>query len=90
MNDTDKNGHDGAGHGGQSGMGRGPGFFVFLALCIALLAVDLIHHRHVVHPWERLIGFYGFYGFVACVVLVLVARALRRVLMRPEDYYDGR
>jgi hypothetical protein len=30
---------------------------------------------------------YAIYGFVACVVLVLVGRALRRVVMRDERYY---
>ena len=32
--------------------------------------------------------FYAVYGFVACVALVLAAKVLRRVVMRPEDYYD--
>ena len=26
--------------------------------------------------------------FIACVVLVLIATQMRKVLMRPEDYYD--
>jgi hypothetical protein len=60
------------------------------AVALALLALDLVHHRHVVHSWEALFGFYGVYGFVACVALVLVARLLRTVLMRREDYYDAR
>lgn len=66
---------------------------VFRGLCavaLGLLALDLVHHRHVVHAWEGLFGFYGVYGFVACVALVLVARLLRTVLMRREDYYDAR
>jgi hypothetical protein len=33
-------------------------------------------------------GFYAAYGFFACVVLVLMAKVLRLVLKRPEDYYD--
>jgi hypothetical protein len=37
---------------------------------------------------EGVFGFYGIYGFVACVALVLIAKALRKVLMRPESYYD--
>jgi hypothetical protein len=59
------------------------------ACCAALLATDLVFHRHAVHPWEHLFGFYAVYGFVACVLLVLVAKELRKVLMRPEDYYDA-
>ena len=54
-----------------------------------LLALDLVIHRHVVHKWENLFGFYPLYGFVGCVVLVLVATWMRTFLMRPEDYYDN-
>ncbi len=67
----------------------GRAFAIFLAVCVALLLADLLYHRHVVHPIEGWFGFYGVYGFVACVALVLAARAMRRVLMRDEDYYDG-
>lgn len=37
---------------------------------------------------EGVFGFYGVYGFVACVALVMIAKAMRTVLMRPETYYD--
>ena len=57
-------------------------------VCGLSLLLDLVIHRHVDHPWERLFGFYCLYGFAACVILVLVATELRKVLMRPEDYYD--
>jgi hypothetical protein len=33
-------------------------------------------------------GFYAIYGFVACVILVLVAKEMRKLVMRDEDYYD--
>ena len=62
---------------------------VFLALCVVLLLLDFVIHRHVAHPWEHLFGFYAFYGFVACVLLVLTATQLRKVVMRNEDYYDA-
>ncbi len=61
---------------------------VLYLLCVLLLAVDFIYHRHAEHPWESLWGFYGLYGFVACVSLVLIAKQLRRLLKRPEHYYD--
>ena len=37
---------------------------------------------------EGIFGFYAIYGFVAIVALVMIAKALRTVLMRPETYYD--
>ena len=61
---------------------------IFYVICIGLLSIDLFFHRHVLHSWENLWGFYGLFGFVACVVLVLVAKEMRKVLMRDEDYYD--
>ena len=56
--------------------------------CALLLVADLFVHRHVDHAWESLWGFYALFGFVACVLLVLLAKQLRKLLMRPEDYYD--
>ncbi len=63
--------------------------WVFYTLCALLLLLDIVHHRHMIHAWESLWGFYGIFGFVACVALVLIAKALRKVLMRSEDYYDA-
>lgn len=60
---------------------------VLYAVCAVLVALDLFVHRHTEHPWEHLIAFYPLYGFVGIVVLVLLARVLRAVVMRPEDYY---
>ena len=57
-------------------------------ICGLLLAIDVIVPKHGPFPIEHVFGFYGLFGFIACVVLVLVAKRLRRVLMRPEDYYD--
>ena len=56
--------------------------------CVILIALDLVLHRHVSHPWEAMFGFYAVYGFVACVLLVLLAKEMRKVLIRKEDYYD--
>ncbi len=55
---------------------------------IVLMLADLLLHKHEDFTFAAWFGYYGFYGFVACVALVLTAKALRRVLMRPEDYYD--
>lgn len=55
---------------------------------ILLVSVDLFLHRHEDFEFATLFGFHGLYGFFACVALVLAAKQLRRILMRPEDYYD--
>jgi len=60
-----------------------------IGVCVALVGLGVFTIREAHFPWERWIGFYAFYGFVCCVSLVLIAKLLRRVLKRPEDYYDG-
>jgi len=60
----------------------------FYIVCGILFALDFIIHRHMSLAWEHLPGFYAIFGFVACVLLVLVAKEMRKVLMRKEDYYD--
>lgn len=62
--------------------------FGLYAVCTTLLLADVVYHRHVVTPAEEIFGFYAVYGFVACVLLVLIAKEMRKLLMRKEDYYD--
>ena len=56
---------------------------------VLLLLVDFFFHRHVYHPWENLWGFYGLFGAVAMLVLVQLAKWLRKLVMRNEDYYES-
>ena len=61
---------------------------IFLACSVVLFIADFFIKRHT-HPGvDDLPGFYAVYGFVGCVVLVLVAKEMRKVLMRDETYYD--
>ncbi len=60
----------------------------FYGICILLVAADFVFHRHIGFVWERIPAFYALYGFVACVVLVVIAKKMRKVVMRKEDYYD--
>lgn len=62
--------------------------WILVAVCIILFFADAFYHKHPYFEIEYLFGFYGVYGFFVCVVLVLVAKSMRSVLMREEDYYD--
>ena len=62
---------------------------ILFICCAILFGLDFVIHRHTIHSWEDIWGFYAIYGFVGCVVLVLVAKWMRTFLMRGEDYYDG-
>ena len=59
-----------------------------LVLCVILIGLDAVVHRHSVHPWEHVFAFYPMYGFASCVILVLAAKELRKLVMRSEDFYD--
>lgn len=62
------------------------GFFVALALVlIAEAFVEMHGEFHVEHFY----GFYAVYGFISYVTLIFVAKFLRKILMRREDYYDN-
>ena len=61
---------------------------VFYAICILLALADFVVHRHIGFGWEKIPAFYALYGFDACVLLVLIAKQMRKILMRKEDYYD--
>jgi len=60
----------------------------FYALCILLIVADFIIHRHTTMDWEKITAFYAIFGFVSCVALVLIAKKLRTVIMRKENYYN--
>jgi hypothetical protein len=59
------------------------------AVCAVVGLIDLLPYKHHLHfSFEYWFGFSSIYGFVACVSLVLAAKQLRKIVMRPEDYYD--
>lgn len=60
----------------------------FYVVCAFLFVIDILISRHALFEIEHTLGFYAIFGFVACVALVLAAKVLRLLVMRPEDYYD--
>ena len=62
--------------------------YALYALCAIFALLELILPRHSFFFFEGWFGFYAGFGFIGCVGLVLGAKLLRRILMRPENYYD--
>ena len=60
----------------------------FYLCCILLVIADFIIHRHTSMDWEKIPAFYAIFGFIACVLLVVIAKKMRSIIMRKEDYYD--
>jgi len=69
-------------------------FTIFYVICAALIAAEVLllgaENTHP-HPLEERMRFlvYPVYGFVSFWFLVLVARPMRKLLIRSEDYYEG-
>ncbi len=59
-----------------------------VAVCAGLFFADAFYEKHGPFAIERLFGFFGLFGFIVCVGLVLGAKWMRNLLMRPEDYYE--
>ncbi len=63
--------------------------FVFVAvLCAALFLVDFAVDRHEYIHLAEFPGFYALFGFAAFGGVVLSGWPLRRLLGRPENYYE--
>ncbi|KAA3627198.1 MAG: hypothetical protein DWQ09_12735 [Proteobacteria bacterium] len=63
-------------------------YYALWAVCVLIIIPDLFYDKHTYHEFEAWFGFYAIFGFVACVALILLAKQLRKLLKRPEDYYD--
>ena len=60
-------------------------FYISLML---LMIVDFFVPKHGHFPWEEAYAFYAVYGFIGCVSLIFIAKGLRWLVKRREDYYD--
>ncbi len=63
-------------------------YWALWAVAAVLLLLDWIVHRREELAFAATPGFHAAYGFFACVLLVLAAKGMRRLLKRPEDYYE--
>lgn len=59
-----------------------------VVICALLVLVDFFYHKHVHFAFETWFGFFAWFGFGMCVALVLIAKQLRKILKREENYYD--
>ena len=60
-------------------------FYISLVL---LLVIDLFIPKHGHFAWEEAPFFFATYGFIGCVSLIFIAKVLRLLVKRKENYYD--
>ena len=63
--------------------------YALFLICAGLFVADWVYHKHPYFAAENVPGFYAIFGFVVCIVLIFIAKWMRTILMRPEDYYDA-
>ena len=61
--------------------------FFYLSL-VVLLAIDPFIPKHGHFSWEEVPCFFAAYGFIGCVSLIFIAKLLRLLVKKKEDYYD--
>ena len=71
---------------------------ILIGVCAVVFGLDLVNFvqmrmgwpelRHPERTWEGFPEFYAVYGFLAYTAIVYTAKALRKGVMRDEDYYD--
>ena len=61
-----------------------------LVIAVILAILEVFLHRHGVAAIEDSFMFPAIFGFFAFVFIVQVGKWLRRMIMRPEDYYEER
>jgi len=60
----------------------------FYCSLVILLISELFIHPHPAFSFEYFKGFSAVYGFFSCVLLIFVAKILRLIVMKKENYYD--
>lgn len=63
-------------------------FHGLIAICALLALLGFIIEAHGELAIQHFPVFYGIFGFVAFMFIVFAGKALRKLVMRDEDYYD--
>ena len=65
-------------------------WILLILLTLATLVLQYFGPEHPYpHPWDSIPLFYAAYGFFGCLLIIVLSKALgKRLLQKPEDYYD--
>ena len=61
---------------------------VLVIVAVSLVILEFVIHRHGEIALEDLPLFPAVYAFFVCILIVVGGIWLRKITMRPEDYYD--
>jgi hypothetical protein len=61
---------------------------LLLVVFFGLIAGELLFHKHAYFGFEKWFAFHAWFGFLFFVGVIYAGKGLRKLLKRPEDYYD--
>ena len=64
--------------------------YALAVVCVLLALADFVYNKHSHFGIEHFPNFYGFYGFSMFTALILIAKVLRTIIKRPEDFYGDK
>lgn len=65
-------------------------FGMLVGICVVLTVSEFLYEHHPHFAVEEIPEFFEIFGFIAFTFIVFAGKALRRLIMREEDYYDRR
>jgi len=65
-------------------------FWALALVSLGLFLADFTYKKYGAFAIETIPGFFGFSGFVMFTAVVLLSKALRVLVKRPEDYYGNK
>lgn len=63
-------------------------FYLLIVACLLTLVAELFVHKHGEFDWEHIPLFHAGYGFLVFLFIVFAGVMLRKIVKRPENYYD--
>ncbi len=63
-------------------------WYGLLAVAAVLTASEFLYEHHPHFEIENIPEFFEIFGFLAFAFIVFAGKALRKLIMREEDYYD--
>lgn len=63
-------------------------WYALLAVAGVLTVSEFLYEHHPHFEIEKIPEFFEIFGFLAFVFIVFAGKALRTLIMRPEDYYE--
>lgn len=63
-------------------------FWMLCALCVVLFGADFIYHKHSSFDFQEWPGFYALYAVLAYAGIITIAKLVRLILKRDNNYYS--